>query len=84
MSATDLGIDFRKLECEEINSSYTSTCTRDEIDDEKRSPRERKLAYELGRRSSGLSGLGWPDLDWTGAGWLGLAAPGAVCLWPCV
>ena len=62
--ATDLRIDFRKLKCEEIDSSYTSTCTHEETDDEKRSPRERKLVYELGRGRSGLLGLGWQDLAW--------------------
>ena len=66
--ATDLEIDFRKLECEEVNSGYISTCTREENDDEKRLPCEEKLAYELGRGRSRLPGLGWagPNLAWTG------------------
>ena len=58
MRATNLGIDFRKLKCEDIDSGYTTTCTRDENDNEKRLLREEELAYELSRRRSGLSGLG--------------------------
>ena len=78
----DLEIDFRKFECEEVNSSNTLTCTSKENDNEKRSPHEEKLAYELKQeafRLAGLgwagSGLGWPDLAWVDASWPGLAAP---------
>ena len=69
--ATDLGIDFRKLECEEVDNGYTSTCTCEENDDEKRLLHEEKLAYELKRKAFGLAGLGW-----VGAGWPGCCAWG--------
>ena len=86
--ATNLGIDFRKLECEELNSGYTSTCTRDETDNEKRLPREEKLAYELNRRSSAPSGLGriWPGPTLAGLAWprLGAARDWVLHAWVCL
>ena len=60
-----------------------STCTHEENDNEKRLPREEKLAYELKQKASGLAGLGWagPELAGLGAcARLGACAPGLARL----
>ena len=87
----NLGIDFRKLMCEDNGSGYKSTCANEENVDETGSPRRRELAYELTLRGFGLSGL---DLAWVCRNWPGLVladragrtwgrTPGVARAWVC-
>ena len=57
--ATDLGIDFRKLVCDDNNSGFELAYTNEVTIDGKRSPRGRWLANELERSGSWLAGLSW-------------------------
>ena len=54
----DLGIDFRKLECEDNDNGYKSTCANEKTIDEKRLSQGGKLGYELKCGGSGLTSLG--------------------------
>ena len=73
-------MDFRTLECEDINGGFKLTYPNEGTVSEKRSLRREKLAYELKQKDFSLagldkagSGLGWPDLAWVDAGWPGHA-----------
>ena len=86
--ATDLWIDFQKLECEYNSSGYKSTCTNKETIDGKRLSRGRELVQELDRGGSRLTSLGWvgSGLGWAipaRAGHVGLAGARLGCIaWP--
>ena len=64
--ATDLGIHFRKFECDNSDNGYSMMCTNEGTVNEKRSSRRGKLAYKLEWRRSGLLGLGWASRIWPG------------------
>ena len=53
------------------DNGYKLMCVNEVTVDGKRSPQGRRLAYELKRGGSGLTGLGWVTPAWTGErGWV--------------
>ena len=84
MRATDLGINFRKLVCDDNGSSYKSTCANEETVDKTGFPQIRELAYELSTKWVWALGLGWPDLTWTGVlrpAWVASELRALGCAW---
>ena len=56
--ATDLGINFRKLVCDDNDRSYKSTCANEKTVDETGSTRIKELAYELSTKEVRAVGPG--------------------------